>query len=150
MRICDWSSDVCSSDLEGKLDIYSIYSIIDYMKAILSNNDVIVLHGLLSPFRKQLMLFVFIRLFFCKVFRKINLVAWGGGDFELRKFKLIDRLHFKLVNRINKVLTLSHADKERYEKIYRKQAIVIAYFTINVNLRETVGERVSDITKIMN
>src|SRR3546814_492536 len=128
MRICDWSSDVCSSDLEGKLDIYSIYSIFDYMKAILSNNDVIVLHGLLSPFRKQLMLFVFIRLFFCKVFRKINLVAWGGGDFELRKFKLIDRLHFKLVNRINKVLTLSHSDKERYEKIYRKQAIVIAYF----------------------
>src|SRR3546814_17218182 len=95
------------------------------------------------------MLFVFIRLFFCKVCRKINLVAWGGGDFELRKFKLIDRLHFKLVNRINKVLTLSHADKERYEKIYRKQAIVIAYFTINVNLRETVGERVSDIKKIM-
>src|SRR3546814_18443572 len=100
------------------------------MKAILSNNDVIVLHGLLSPFRKQLMLFVFIRLFFCKVFRKINLVAWGGGDFELRKFKLIDRLHFKLVNRINKVLTFYHADKERYDKLYRKKAIVIAYFKI--------------------
>src|SRR3546814_14420585 len=101
MRICDWSSDVCSSDLEGKLDIYSIYSIFDYMKAILSNNDVIVLHGLLSPFRKQLMLFVFIRLFFCKVFRKINLVAWVGGDFEWRKFKLIDRLRSE-VRRLGK------------------------------------------------
>src|SRR3546814_14362795 len=53
---------------EGKLDIYSIYSIFAYMKAILSNNDVFVLNGLLSSFSKLLMLFFFIRLFFFNLF----------------------------------------------------------------------------------
>lgn len=97
-------------DLEAKgCNIKHINSFFALLSATLKNSGVLVLHGTVSPFRKNLFFFLLLFIFSPQTLKKTILVAWGAGDFA-PQIGLLSKIYRRILNKIKCIVTLSSED----------------------------------------
>ena len=103
---------------------------------LIKRNDKLILHGCFAIFRKNDFFWLF--LYFCSVsFRKrIVLIFWNGGEFELKNRKRFYSFALNLIKKnvfstVRFLVTLSIEDQRRAKKIYPKANILATTIIID-------------------
>lgn len=125
-----------------KKDINNIFyftSLLEYIKLFYKNDSTIILHGFISPFKKNFFVLNIIYFFFRKKLRQVNLVSWGGIK-PISKLTLLNNQQHKILRSLNSVLALSHEDKTGFEQIKCKNVVLIKYLMINSNVKSIEAE----------
>lgn len=118
-------------------NLYFLSSWYDFYKKIISERGLIVLHGNVSPVRKQFSLLILLFLFKREALGRLVLVAWGGADFHSNKwwFPILK----VILKKIKRIVTLSKVDFDNCASIYSDQAIRLDYILVQGYSRLTNG-----------
>lgn len=108
---------------------------LDYFRALKLESNRFIFHGTISPYRFQLVVYLYLLLLDRKILSRCNLICWGAGDFSFGSFRasvanILERFHQRIFTRMESLIVLSPEDLRLCQATYpQAQVKLISYFS---------------------